>query len=202
MNTTKAIREKIVRQPAGKAFTPSAFAGLGTRASIDMALMRLTKAGKIERIGRGLYVVPKASMFGIKTMPAAEQVAEAVAGAEGAVVSMHGAEAARRFGFTTQMPAQPVFSTSGTSRNIQVGRLKIRLRHVSPRKMLLAGRPAGEALSALWYLGRNEVVSATFKRISEKLPASEFTALHKVKSKMPSWMAEAMNQFEKEVAHG
>lgn len=202
MHTIKAIRGKIARQPAGKTFTPSAFAGLGTRASIDMALMRLTKAGNIERIGRGLYVVPKTSRFGIKTMPAAEQVAEAVAGAEGAVVSMHGAEAARRFGFTTQMPTQPVFCTSGTSRNIQVGKLKIRLKHVSPRKMLLAGRPAGEALSALWYLGRNEVVPATFKRISEKLPASEFTALRKAKPRMPSWMAEAMNQFEKEAANG
>lgn len=202
MTTTKAIREKIARQPAGKAFTPSAFAELGTRASIDMALMRLTKAGNVERIGRGLYVVPKPSMFGIKTMPAAEQVAEAVAGAEGAIVSMHGAEAARRFGFTTQMPAQPVFCTSGTSRNIKVGKLEIRLKHVSPRKMLLAGRPAGEALSALWYLGRNEVVSATFKRISEKLPPSEFKALRKAKPRMPSWMAEAMNQFEKEATHG
>lgn len=197
MNTTKAIREKIARQPAGKAFAPSEFAGLGTRASIDMALMRLTKTGKIERIGRGLYLVPKTSKFGIKTMPAAEEVAEVVAGG---VVSVHGAEAARRFGFTTQMPVQPVFCTSGSSRNIQVGRLKIRLKHVSPRKMLLAGRPAGEALSALWYLGRNEVVPATFKRISERLPASEFKALRKAKPKMPSWMAEAMNQFEKEAA--
>lgn len=202
MTATKAIREKLAELPAGEVFTPSLFAGMGSRAAIDMILIRLTKEGQIERIARGLYVLPKASRFGIKAMPAAEQVAKTVAEAEGAVVAMHGAEAARRLGLSTQMSTQPVFYTNGTNRNIRVGKLLIRLKHVAPRKMLLAGRPAGEALSALWYLGRNEVDSSTFKRIAQKLPSSEFKALREAKPSMPTWMAEAMNQYEREIAHG
>ena len=53
MSTSQAIRERIAAQPAGEPFTPALFAGLGSRASIDQTLMRLTKEGFIERLGRG-----------------------------------------------------------------------------------------------------------------------------------------------------
>lgn len=104
MSTSQAIRERIAAQPAGEPFTPALFAGLGSRASIDQTLMRLTKEGFIERLGRGLYTVPKTSRFGLKSMPSPEAVAQTVAAAEGASIEVHGAEAARRFGFSTQVP--------------------------------------------------------------------------------------------------
>lgn len=154
INASQAIRERIAAQPAGEPFTPALFAGVGSRAAIDQALMRLAKAGSVERIGHGLYVVPRTGRFGIKSMPASEQVARAVAEAEGAMIEIHGAEAARRFGLSTQMPTQAVFQTTGSSRQIRLGKLVVRLQHVTPRKLALAGRPAGQALSALWYLGR------------------------------------------------
>lgn len=199
MTATKTIREKLADLPAGEAFTPSLFAGMGSRAAIDMALMRLTKEEQIERIGRGLYIRPKVGRFGIKATPSAEQVAKVVAEAEGAVIAMHGAEAARHLGLSTQMSTQPVFYTTGSNRKIRLGKLLIRLKHVAPRKLVLAGRPAGEALSALWYLGRHEVDASTFKRIAQKLPRSEFNALRAAKSSMPGWMLEAMSQYEREV---
>lgn len=43
MSTSQAIRERIAAQPAGEPFTPALFAELGSRASIDQTLMRLTK---------------------------------------------------------------------------------------------------------------------------------------------------------------
>lgn len=202
MSTSQAIRERIAVQPAGAPFTPALFAGLGSRASIDQALMRFAKAGCIERVGHGLYIVPKVGRFGIKTLPAPEQVAQTVAEAEGATIEIHGAEAARRFGLTTQMPVQTVFYTTGSSRAIRLGKLTVRLQHAAPRKLALAGRPAGQALSALWYLGRRQVTSGTFKRIAEKLPSSEFQALREAKASMPAWMVEALSRYERgELTH-
>ena len=198
MSTSQAIRERIAVQPAGEPFTPALFAGLGSRASIDQALMRLVQAGRIERIGHGLYIVAKAGRFGVKTLPAPEQIARIVAGAEGATIEIHGAEAARRFGLTTQMPAQPVFYTTGSSRAIRLGKMTVRLQHVAPRKLALAGRPAGRALSALWYLGCRQVTPGTFKRIAEKLPSGEFQALREAKALMPAWMVEALSHYERE----
>lgn len=196
MNTSQAIREQIAAIPPGNPFTPTLFTGLGSRASIDQALMRLTQEGRIERISRGIYAVPKISRFGLKHMPTPEAVAQTVAATEGATLEVHGAEAARRFGFSTQVPAQSVFYTTGSSRRLQMGNLEIRLQHVAPRKMVLAGRPAGQALSALWYLGREHVSPASFAQLASKLSASEFEALCGAKPSMPAWMVEALRGYE------
>jgi hypothetical protein len=201
MSASQAIRERIAAQPQGKPFTPALFAGLGSRAAIDQALMRLARAGRVERIGHGLYVTPQVSRFGIKAQPAPEQVARAVAGAKGATIEVHGAEAARRFGLTTQMPAQAIFHTTGSSQAIRLGKMTVRLQHAAPRKLALAGRPAGQALSALWYLGRHQVTPGTFQRIAEKLPAGEFQALREAKASMPAWMLQALGRYERGALH-
>ena len=203
ISTSHAIRERIAAQPAGEPFTPALFAGLGSRASIDQTLMRLIKEGFVERLGRGLYNVPKTSRFGLKSMPSPQTVAHTVAAAEGASIEVHGAEAARRFGFSTQVPAQPIFYTTGSSHTLRMGKLQVRLQHVAVRKLALAGRPAGQALSALWYLGRRQVTPATFERIAAKLPQVEFEALRSAKASMPAWMLEALRRYEESaLAHG
>jgi hypothetical protein len=129
-------------------------------------------------------------------MPSPETVAQTVATSEGASIEVHGAEAARRFGFSTQVPAQAVFYTTGSSHIIRMGKLQVRLQHVAPRKLALAGRPAGVALSALWYLGRQQVTTSTIERIATKLSATEFDALRNSKHSMPAWMVEALRQYE------
>lgn len=203
MSTSQAIRERIAAIPAGEPFTPASFAGLGSRASIDQALMRLTQAGRIERLARGLYTVPKVSRFGLKTAPSPQAVAQMVAASEGAAIEVHGAEAARRFGFSTQVPVQPVFLTTGSSHTVRMGKLEVRLQRVAARKLALAGRPAGQALSALWYLGRRQVTPATFERLADQLPSAEFEALRNVKASMPAWMVEALLRYEQGgVTHG
>ncbi|MDP2747865.1 DUF6088 family protein [Pseudomonas sp.] len=202
MSAAQAIRESVAAQPAGEPFTPALFAGLGSRAAVDQTLMRLTKAGHIERIGHGLYSVPRVGLLGIKAMPSPEQVAKALAASEGATIEVHGAEAARRFGFSIQVPAQPVFYTTGSSRMVRLGKMVVRLQHVAPRKLALAGRAAGQALSALWYLGRHQVTPATFQRIAEKLSDGEFEALCQTKAAMPAWMAAALTGYERsDVTH-
>lgn len=203
MNITQAIRERLTQLPVGQPFTPALLVGMGPRASIDQALSRLTKAGVLERIGRGLYTVPQRNRFGLVSMPAPKAVAQAVAAAEGASIEVHGAEAARRFGLSTQVPAQPVFYTTGSSHNLRLGKLQVRLQHVAARKLVLAGRPAGQALSALWYLGRGQVTPGTFAHMARKLPKVEFEALRRAKSAMPGWMVDALMRYEEGVTvHG
>ena len=58
-----------------------------------------------------------------------------------------------------------------------MGALDVTLKHVSPRRFALAGRPAGTALAALWYLGRREVDEAVIEQVRRKLSVEEFGAL-------------------------
>jgi len=202
MKAAQIVRERIAAQPAGEAFTPALFAGAGSRGAIDMTLMREVKAGTIERLGRGIYIVPKHLGHGLKATPSAESVVKLLA-QEGETIGVLGAQAAQRFGFSTQMVVREVFATTGPTRRIRYGKRMLELKHVSPRKMALGTGPAGQALSALWYLGRHEVTPGTFNALKRKLAPAEFRRLSQAKSVMPSWMAETMSTYESmEDAHG
>lgn len=196
LSVMQQVRACIEVQPLGKPFTPAMLLAYGSRAAIDQVLSRLRKTGFIERIGRGIYVRPEISRFAGKVMPEAAQLAQVMAEQTGAVIAVNGAEAARRLGLTTQMPTQSVFMTSGPSRSLQVGNLQIRLKHVSQRKLALAGRPAGLALSALWYLGPHEVVPETIATLQKQLPEEEFMKLNQSRSFMPAWMSDMFSRYE------
>lgn len=199
--TAELIRERIERMRRGEPFTPKAFVDCGTRASVDQTLSRLAEAGTIERIARGVFARPKFNRYVGRVAPDFLTVAKAVANASGAVVQIHGAEAARRLGLTTQMQVQPVFITSGPSRRIHVGKTKIRLLHVCPRKLILGDRPAGLALTAMWYLGKEEVTPELIGKIHRKLGESEYEALKSTRSSMPAWMNDAIQRYEQMTVH-
>ncbi|GHU05927.1 hypothetical protein FACS1894158_10520 [Betaproteobacteria bacterium] len=199
--TAELIRQRIKAMPIGEPFTPTAFLECGTRASVDQTLSRLIKAGSIERVARGVFVRPEVSRFVGKVMPAPLKVAESIARTTGAIVQIHGAEAARRFELSTQTPTQSVFATSGPSKRIRVGKQEIRLQHVCQRKLALAGRPAGLALAAMWYLGKEELTPAIIEKIRRKLGSVEFEALKSVTNSMPAWMSDAIFRNERTVVH-
>jgi hypothetical protein len=80
--------------------------------------------------------------------------------------------------------------------------MDIRLQHVCQRKLALAGRPAGLALAAIWYLGKKEVTPALVEKIRHKLGSSEFEALKSATRSMPAWMSDAIFRNERTAAHG
>lgn len=135
---------------------------------------------------------PRNESFVGKVMLAPIKVAETIAKTTGSLVQEHSAEAAHQFELTPQTPTQPVFSTSGRSKRIRVGKLEIRLQHVCQRKLALGGRPAGLALGALWYRGKNKVTPLLIGKIQQKLSVTEFEALKSVTSAMPSWMSNTL----------
>lgn len=200
--TAELIRQRIKAMPIGEPFTPAAFLECGTRAAVDQTLSRIVKAGSIERVTRGVFVRPEVSRFVGKVSPSPLKVAETVAKTTGGVVQLHGAEAARRLELTTQVPTQSVFVTSGPSKRIRVGKMEIRLKHVCQRKLALAGRPAGLALAAMWYLGKKEMTPALVEKIRRKLGVTEFEALKSATSSMPAWMSDVIFRHERTVIHG
>jgi hypothetical protein len=114
------------------------------------------------------------------------------------VIEVHGAEAAREFGLTNQVPMRPVFLTSGRSRVISFAGVSIEMRHATDKRLLLAGRPAGRAFAALMYLGKREVTLGTIETIKHRLPPKEFEALVSGASSMPSWLSDTFYRFKKQ----
>lgn len=198
---SKRVFQHVEAMEPGKPFSSSSLMGLGTRAAVDQALSRLAKAGVVTRLARGIYVRPKRNRFVGEVPPRPAEVAKAIAGATGAVVEVQGAEAARLLGLTTQVPSKPVFHTTGPSRRFCLGEIEVELKHVAARKLALAGRPAGIALSALWYLGKSETTTETVHKLAERLPAEEFEVLRAAMSVMPAWMIDAFHHYERAAEH-
>jgi hypothetical protein len=202
MTTVESIRNRINEIGIGEPFTSAQFNALGTRASIDQTLSRLVKQREIARISRGVFVRPKRSRYVGEVMPEPSKVAQAIATAHGETIQVHGAEAARLLGLTTQMPLKAVFYTSGPSRELKLGNLPLILKHVARRKLALSGRPSGLALSALWYLGKKQVSTSTIKAIREKLTSQAFEEFKAETPSMPAWMANTLHRYEQEATGG
>jgi hypothetical protein len=200
MSTAQIIRERVSQVQRGDPFTNTQFLKLGSRASVGKTLSRLVAEGVIQRITRGVFIRPRESRFVGNVMPDVFKIVEVMAKDHGETIQVHGAEAARRFKLVTQVPMMPVFYTSGSTRQLKVGNLVVNLRHASSRKLLLAGKRAGLALSALWYLGKNNVNPDVIGTIREGLTEKEFITLRN--TDMPAWMTETLARSVGMASHG
>ncbi|WP_455230432.1 DUF6088 family protein [Geopseudomonas aromaticivorans] len=190
MPIASTIWQQVKYLPKGRPFSSRRFVGLGSRSAVGKALARLVSAGELERITRGIYMRPKISPYVGSVRPSALAVIRVIAKQNHETIQVHGAEAVRAFHLSTQMQTKPVLYTSGSSREIQIGALTIRLRHVSPEKLQHAGTKVGLALVALFYLGSNGVIPTSVTKIKSQLTPAELKQL--AACKMPAWMSKAL----------
>ena len=201
MSTAQAIRAGIRGLPRGKPFTNARFFKHGASGTVNRTLSRLVREGQIQRVSRGIFVRPRTSRFVGTVLPGVQEVVEAVARSSGETVQVHGAEAARRLRLSTQVPTAPVFHTSASSRTIRIGNIAVRLIHTSNRRRLqFAGETTGLALSALWYLGKENVTLETIAKIESVLNPAEFEKLRA--ADMPEWMTRVLDAAVGNTAHG
>lgn len=182
--------------PEGTPVSAKSLLHLGNRAAVDQALSRLAERGRLIRAGRGVYLRPIASRFGIRS-PSVEQAVEALAAQRGEVIVSNGAAAANALGLTTQVPMRSVYLTSGRSRTMNLGKQIVELRHAPRWQLSLADRPAGQAVRALAWLGP-EKAEATLRTLKRKLPPSTFGELVAAAPQFPTWLARSVGK----VAHG
>lgn len=199
MTIAECILRRIKRMPKGKPFVGAVFAQAGSRTSVNKALSRMVLSGVLERVARGVYMRPKHSQYtGRRVRANLLAVMEAVAKAKGEIIQIHGAEAVRRLGLSTQMQVLPTYYTSGPTREIKIGNAVVRLRHVSRLRLQQAGTKVGVALTALLYLGKAELTELALSKIANSLSVKEFNQL--MDCKMPDWMRSALARFAKDHA--
>ena len=182
--------------PEGAPVAAKSLLHLGKRAAVDQALSRLARRGRLIRAGRGLYFRPVSTRFG-KRPPSVELAIHALARQCGEVIVSGGAAAANSLGLTTQVPVRYIYLTSGRSREMSLGGQIVELRHAPRWQLALAGRPAGQAVRALAWLGPEET-GAALEKLKRVLPSSAFKELVAATPQLPTWLALSVNK----VAHG
>ncbi len=189
---TERILAHMTGLPEGAPVSAKGLLHLGNRAAIDQALSRLTARGQLIRAGRGVYMRPISSRFGTRT-PSVEQAVEALATQKGEVIVSSGAAAANALGLTTQVPVRFVYLTSGRNRKMRLGEQVVELRHAPRWQLVLANRPAGEAVRALAWLGP-EKAEAALTTLKRKMPPSAFGELVAAAPQLPTWLAQSIGR--------
>ena len=201
MSVINHVSNKLLELPQGKPFTYREFISLGNQRNISKILERLAINGKIKRVRRGIYVRPKFNPHVGEVPPSTKEVIKAIAATTGEVIQVQGAEAARMLGLSTQAPVREIYYTSGRTREIKIGNNIIKLKNVSSKKLILPGTEAGLAITALWYLGKEQVTLKTFSIIQKRISRIEFEKLLHNKNAMPLWMALCASEYEENISN-
>ncbi|MDH1105149.1 DUF6088 family protein [Pseudomonas otitidis] len=189
-STSIRIAQRVKRIPKGQPFSIRSFAEVGTRNAVYKAIALLTNRGQLERLHRGIYMRPKASLYVKRYRPSVWEVVRLIARQNRQTLQIHGANAVRMFGLSTQVPLVPIYYTSGPSRTYQFGKGEVRLIHAPPFVMQHAGTEVGTAISALFYLGKEGTTEECITAIQNALkPEDQITLMT---CKMPRWMRRAL----------
>jgi len=187
------VLDRVKSWAPGAVFTPRTFDDLGNRAAVDQTLSRLTKGGRIRRISRGIYDIPKSHPTLGSLSPDPDAVARAIADQSGYRLQPTPARAANVLGLSSQVPAQMVYLIDGSARKITVGNQVIHFKHAGPRALLGAGTPAGVALQAMRAFGPNHLTAGVIQQLRQNLPPAAKTGLKRLAHHAPQWMSSAID---------
>ena len=185
------VAQRVKRLPKGQPFSIRRFKGFGTKNAVSKAIARLVNRGELERLYRGIYMRPKSGLYVARARPNLWQLICVIARQKHLSLQIHGANAVRRFGLSTQMPLIPIYYTNGASRSVFIGKAEVRLIHAAPMVMQHAGTEAGMAISALFYLGKEGATPECTAAIKKALRPDDLIKL--MTSKIPKWMLIALD---------
>jgi hypothetical protein len=185
----KAILFRMRGRGQGVVFAPTDFLDLGSRGAIDLALLRNTRSGAIRRVGRGLYDVPRNNPRWGPGPATPDAVVRALARRDGVRIQQGGAHAAHALGLTDQVPMRVIYLTDGRPRKLTIGNLPVTIKRAAHRTMATAGRPSGDVIQALRWLGRRHIDDAVISQLRRVLPTRAKTQLLKDIRFAPGWMA-------------
>jgi len=178
--------------PEGGLVSPKDFLHRGSRGNVDRTLGRLEKAGKLRRVGRGLYVLPVHGRFGVRC-PNVDKVLASLSARTGERFVSHGAFATNYLGFSNQVPLRDVRLTTGKSRELWFGKLPVRLIHAPDWKFLFGICFENAMILAMDNMGE-QWAREYIPHIRNMGTMEQWKKLYSVRSQLPGWMAEVIGK--------
>jgi len=151
-SVNNSIALKISKFKPGQVVLLSDFKDLGTSTAIRKSLSRLVDSGQIERMGQGIYVIPKNDKVFGKVLPSMEELAEALAKKEHVIIKPSGQYALNKVGLSTQVPMRLIFLTTGNAKKIHIGQSAIIFKSTTAKKLSMKGD-----ITSLLFLGLEEL---------------------------------------------
>ena len=187
------IRSKITHGKFGEVYFVSSFPKYDVE-YVTKLLAVFEKEGLITRIAKGVYVKARKTRFGILYPSAFELVSE-IAKRDKAVIIPTGATAANRLGFSTQVPMNTSFLTTGSSRKLTLGNRTVTLKHGAPKNFAFRGKLMRELVQALRSIGENNITQEDERQIAKLLAeSSEKETIEQDLLWAPVWMRQIIKR--------
>jgi hypothetical protein len=192
----KKVLGRIRRFEPRGVFMAKDFLDIASRGSIDMALSSLLRDGKIRRIRRGLYDVPKSSpRLGGELSPDIDQTARALARRHRWTIVPEGAWAANLLGLSTQVPAKIVYLSDGPNKKVQLGKRKLCFKHARPHVLGEQKGMSALVVQTLRYVGKAHVNERLILRLRALLSDAEKRKLLKATRFGVEWIYETTKKI-------
>lgn len=175
MKTTvqQKIRRMITRLKYDTVLFASSFPQFDVE-YVTKLLAQFEKEELITRIAKGVYVKAKKTRFGV-VYPSAFELVTEIAKRDKAKIFPTGDTAANRLGFSTQVPMNASFLTSGSSRRLKLGNRTVTLTHGSPKKFAYKGKLMPELVQALRSIGEDNITETVENRVAQLLSTTPET---------------------------
>ncbi|MCD8281914.1 MAG: DUF6088 family protein, partial [Prevotella sp.] len=149
------INKRIKEAPEGKLFFVSDF-GEYDNGYVSKLLALSSEFNVLERLAKGVYYKPIVTRFGT-VYPTTEKIVRCIADRDHAEILPTGEAALNALGFSTQVPVNPVYITTGSPRVIKIGNKTIRLKSRVPSICAFRSKLMPVLVAALKAKGRKNV---------------------------------------------
>lgn len=194
------VKKRIADGGNGKIYFANNFSDLQNDQTVTKALQRLSEEGFLIRLSKGIYLYPESTRFGILT-PSVDDIVKAIAERDNALILPTGSTALNKLGFSSQVPMNAVYLTTGSTRTLKIGNRKLSLKHSAPRNFAYKGTLMPlivESLKELVESSIDKEVIGKIEKIVSSLPETDFNLFVDDLQYAPQWIRTIIQKVIKE----
>ena len=193
---SRQIQERIGAAAEGTVFVNSDFADIADTETIRRNLNRLTQAGTLRRILKGVYEKPEYSEM-LKEYVAADP--EALARNYHWTIAPCGNTALNLLGLSTQVTAVWSYISDGPYKTYEWNSTKLEFKHRTNKEITGLSYMTVLVIQALKTLGKTNVTSKTIQTLSSRLNEDDKAAMLREAAESTDWVYNAIRQIAGEV---
>ncbi len=193
---SKQIQKRISNAAAGTVFVSSDFADIADTETVRRNMNRLTQAGMLRRILKGVYEKPKYSKLLNEYVAAdPEAVAKALARSYHWTIAPCGNTALNLLGLSTQVTAVWSYISDGPYKTYEWNSTKIEFKHRTNKEITGLSYMTSLVIQALKTLGRANVTPEIIRMLSEQLTETDKEAMLKEAAESTDWVYDIIRKI-------
>ncbi len=164
--------------------------------NLKRSFARLARQGKLIRLTRGIYYVPKNHKNLGAMMPDPDQIARAIARRDKAKIIPEGNQALHLLGLSTQVPLNVIYLTDGSPRKIKIGNHNIIFKKTSAKNLKFKHPLSALIIQAFKKIGKEDIGKYDLSPVAEVLMrADNFEKIKEDMRSAPLWIRKVFTEL-------